>query len=79
MGSIPSRSATPNHSPSHPHRRRRTVLAALAVLSYGSLFSACETRLRTVVVDNTRAFLLTDVLPNILGNFLPDIGGDPGN
>ena len=67
----------------HPQRRQRrrskATLAALAVLSGGSLFGTCEMRFRSAVVDSTRGFLLTDVLPAVLGEILPDVGGADGS
>lgn len=63
------------------HRRASTgrnsrfglTFTALAALTGGTLFGACEMRIRSAVIDGSKDFLFTDVLPGTLGELLPDL------
>lgn len=54
---------------SHATKRSRRALAALAILSYGTSFSACETRFKEAFVDGSTNLLFSLLSPE---NFLPD-------
>ncbi|MCH7926352.1 MAG: hypothetical protein IIC51_12540 [Planctomycetes bacterium] len=48
---------------SNKNRFRRVALGLAAVLSGGSVFGACEARLKSAFVDGTTSFIQSGLLP----------------
>ena len=46
-------------------RSRQAALALVAALSGGSVFGACEARLKDAFVDGTTSFIETGLLPSL--------------
>ena len=74
MQSILSKARAALTEPRRRTSRSGLTFAALAALAGGTLFGACEMRIRDAVVGGTKNFLFTDLLPGALGELLPDLG-----